>query len=182
MGSFAMFSRRTKPPFPNLKNISLCKFILHPDTLKVMSYQYLDLIYILLKTISYYYYIVSFFMFCIYRGCTRATITFFRYDYQQERLITIRVIPRCNFNVPTLISCMHLSQDKFSRHLAFSTYSPQACILKVWRIEDPPEYPWCPKDYLVDSNTIQVTETLIDSYNDKLGLPKCIIKVRIRII
>ncbi|XP_025198394.1 uncharacterized protein LOC112596804 [Melanaphis sacchari] len=96
-------------------------------------------------------------------GCTRATVTFFRYDFAQKKLITTRIIHKKNQN--TLITCLHVSQDKWSRHLAVATYSPWACVLKVWRIEDPLEL--SPhRDHCFDSN-INVTQTLTDRYNSK---------------
>uniref|UniRef100_A0A2S2PQ52 Protein cortex n=1 Tax=Schizaphis graminum TaxID=13262 RepID=A0A2S2PQ52_SCHGA len=96
-------------------------------------------------------------------GCTRATVTFFRYDFAQKKLIITRIIHKMNQN--TLITCLHVSQDKWSRHLAVATYSQRVCVLKVWRIEDPLEI--CPhRDRCFDSS-INVTQTLTDRYNSK---------------
>ncbi|XP_060857498.1 uncharacterized protein LOC132935066 [Metopolophium dirhodum] len=106
-------------------------------------------------------------------GCTRATVTFFRYDFAQKKLITTRIIHR--IEKYSVISCLHVSQDKWSRHLAVATHSQQACVLKVWRIEDPLEL--CPHyDQRFDSS-INVTETLTDRYDSKQnGRAKWLIK------
>lgn len=101
-------------------------------------------------------------------------MTFFRYDFAQKKLITTRIIHR--IEKYSVISCLHVSQDKWSRHLAVATHSQQACVLKVWRIEDPLEL--CPHyDQRFDSS-INVTETLTDRYDSKQnGRAKWLIKV-----
>lgn len=101
---------------------------------------------------------------CVYfRGCTRATVTFFKYDFAQKKLITTRIMHKSNQN--SLITCLHVSQDKWSRHLAVATYSHRACILHVWRIEDPLEL--CPQHDRDLDSSINLTQTLTDQYDSK---------------
>lgn len=110
-----------------------------------------------------------------YRGCKRATVTFFRYDNQQNKLITIHVLR----NPEALITCLHVSQDKFSRFLAVAFYTHRECVLKVWRMEDPPEYPRY--GWNKPGLDVIVTESLADRYRSKrCDGPKWIIKVRTR--
>ncbi|XP_022172925.1 uncharacterized protein LOC111035564 [Myzus persicae] len=96
-------------------------------------------------------------------GCTRSKVTFFRYDFAQKKLIVTRIIHTIEKN--SVISCLHVSQDKWSRHLAVATHSQKACVLKVWRIEDPLEL--CPHHDRRFDSTINVTETLTDRYDSK---------------
>ncbi|CAH1731606.1 unnamed protein product [Aphis gossypii] len=96
-------------------------------------------------------------------GCTRATVTFFRYDFAQKKLIVILVLYKPDEN--SLITCLHVSQDKWSRHLAVATYSHRACILRVWRIKDLLELG--PADDGDLNLSINVTHTLTDRYDSK---------------
>ncbi|KAF0753016.1 Protein cortex [Aphis craccivora] len=96
-------------------------------------------------------------------GCTRATVTFFRYDFAQKKLIVILVLHKSDRN--SIITCLHVSQDKWSRHLAVATYSHRACILRVWRIKDLLELG--PADDADLQLSIDVTHTLTDRYDSK---------------
>lgn len=76
----------------------------------------------------------------MYRGCTGGTLTFFKHDRRQRRLVTLRVLRNGEREAiePAFISCLHVSGDKFNRHLAVATCSQRACVLNVWRVPDPP--------------------------------------------
>lgn len=118
-------------------------------------------------------------MFC-YRGCTRGTVTFFRYDIEQKQLIAIRIIRCSELGIPmSLITCLHVSQDNLSRHLAVATFSYEVCYLKVLRFEDPIEHSHNEQDNNQNSLIIRYVETLTDFYKQK-NLNNCmrwIIKV-----
>lgn len=75
-------------------------------------------------------------------------------------------------NEQRLISCLHLSQDKASRHLAVATFSDRESVLQIWRIGDPPELDRNDRRRKIDSvpNVIvDQSEVLIDQYKSKRG-------------
>lgn len=76
----------------------------------------------------------------VLRGCTRSRVTFFKYDCHQRRLIILRVMKAVDLDdrawCSSLISCLHLSRDVNTRHLAVAVVSSRRCVLKVWRIEN----------------------------------------------
>lgn len=116
-----------------------------------------------------------------YRGCTRGTVTFFKYDFQQKQLIITRTMHFGNLKktyMHTLISSLHVSLDKWSRHLAVASYSHRLCVLRVFRVEDPPEL--CirrqPSNDSVDSS-FNLIESLTDRYRSSCYNEKRVIKV-----
>lgn len=68
---------------------------------------------------------------------------------------------------PLLISCLHLSRDEITRHVAVAVLSARSCALKVWRIENPPEDPRQRQlDDRIDFDyRMNVTITFTDGYS-----------------
>ncbi|XP_050526527.1 uncharacterized protein LOC126897185 isoform X2 [Daktulosphaira vitifoliae] len=104
-------------------------------------------------------------------GCSKATITFYRYNNESHKLNLIRVIH--SYKKFQLISSMHLSQDSGSRHLAVAYHCKYQCKLKLWCVEK------IPKQYHVNKKVIgqkiftdrhynlNLSEVLTDIYNSK---------------
>lgn len=120
-------------------------------------------------------------LFVYYRGCTRGTVTFFKYDFQQKQLIIMRTMFFGNLKktaMPTLITCLHVSLDKWSRHLAVASYSRRLCVLRVFRIEDPPELCLhCRPRYDSVDSSVNLIESLTDRYRGNGYAEEWVIKV-----
>lgn len=105
----------------------------------------------------------------MYRGCSKATITFFRYNSSSNKLNLIRVI-HC-YKKFQLVSIMHVSQDSGSRYLAVAYHCESQCNLKIWCIKK------IPKIYNVNENAqnpvtdrhyhLNLSEVFTDIYNTK---------------
>lgn len=115
------------------------------------------------------------------RGCTRSTLTFFQYDHVHKLLVTIRSLPYNQLGLPlSAISCLHVSHDQFSRHLAVAAYTYRTCVLKVWRtgdssfdLNDTPRENGRAAPY-----SFGLTETLTDRYQKTCNHASWVIKVR----
>lgn len=114
-------------------------------------------------------YFISFIKFLDFRGCTKATITFFTFDSQQKELITLSTMYNDKPKIPTLVSCLYVSQDRSGRHLAAASYSQRLCTLTVWRIEESPEHYKRPENVHKHDLSLRVnlTEALVDGYPSK---------------
>ncbi|XP_050437658.1 uncharacterized protein LOC126843898 isoform X1 [Adelges cooleyi] len=108
-------------------------------------------------------------------GCTRATITFYRYISKLHQLNVVRVI-HTNSKLQTMISCMHLSQDSESRYLAVAFHSQLRCKLKLWRIgkttvdhcgQNADDAVIGLDSFTDNKSKLTLTEVLTDTYNSK---------------
>lgn len=178
--------------------IYFCQFkfiyipILHISQWIFQFTPYLKIVSLKFRTYIVFYIIIDFndyiikwsFVYC--RGCTRGTVTFFKYDFQQKQLITTRTMHFGKLkktSIPTLISCLHVSLDKWNRHLAVASYSNRLCVLRVFRVEDLPELCHnCRPSYDNVDLSAHFVESLTDRYRSNSYIEKWMIKVSILII
>lgn len=121
-------------------------------------------------------------MFVCHRGCTSGTVTFFQYDDVQKNLVTIRTVRNDEIGISllSLISCLRVSLDNYSRHVAVAFYTFQAGYLKVWRMQDSSEFDvdYCGRNKKHCSDfSISLNETFSDRYKKKSSSSRLVIKV-----
>lgn len=124
-------------------------------------------------------------MFVCFRGCLNGTVTFFQYDDAQNKLVTIRTVrnDEMSTSLMSLITCLHVSLDNYSRHVAVATVSGftfRAAYLKVWRMQDSTEFDvgHCGRNEKRCSDfSISLNETFSDRYKKKHSTARVVIKV-----